>query len=67
MESSNRPSEGRDALDAEYAAALAEYREWDRRAVEAMSCDIATAAQASLERLRAIEARHARAVRGEPS
>jgi len=51
-------------LDAEYEAALTEYRTWDRRAAESQSCDIAVAAQRSLERLRQLEAeRHSGALR----
>jgi hypothetical protein len=46
--------------DLEYEAALAEYRRWDRRAAESQSCDIAVAAQRSLETLRALEARRER-------
>jgi hypothetical protein len=46
--------------DLEYEAALAEYRRWDRRAAESQSCDIAVAAQRSLERVRALEGRRAR-------
>lgn len=53
----NDATDRRAQLDAEYQVALAEYREWDRRAVEAMSCDIATAAQISLDRLRSLERR----------
>ena len=51
--------------DAEYEAAVAEWREWDRRATEAQSCEIAVAAQRSLERVRALEARRERRLRGE--
>jgi hypothetical protein len=65
MESTPDTPERRSKLDAEYEAALAEYREWDRRAVAAMSCDIATAAQISLDKLRAIEARRERASQAE--
>lgn len=47
----------RDDLDAAYASAVAEWQEWDRRAAEAQSCDIAIAAQRSLEAVRALERR----------
>jgi len=49
-----RPNPPTDA-DLEYEAALAEYRQWDRRAAESQSCDVAVAAQRSLEALRALE------------
>jgi hypothetical protein len=56
--SDDRPAD--DDLDVAYASALAEWREWDRRAVEAQSCDIAIAAQRSLEEMLRLEAQRAR-------
>ena len=58
--SDERTSEGKDLearYVAQYQAALAEWRVWDARAVEAMSCDVAVAAQRSLEELRGLEGR----------
>ena len=49
-----------EASDTRYEAALAEWREWDRRAVESQSCDVAVAALRSLEALRALERRRGR-------
>lgn len=46
----------RDDLEAAYASAVATWREWDRRTVEAQSCDVAVAAQRSLEVVRRLEA-----------
>jgi len=51
-----RPNEqGGADLERAYATALAEWRAWDHRASEAQRCDVAVAAQRSLEALRALE------------
>lgn len=56
--------EGLPGLEARYEAALVEWRAWDRRAVEAQSCDVAAAAQRSLDELRRLERRLARGLKG---
>jgi len=60
MATSTEPTRDGDGLDAAYAAAVVEWREWDRRAVEAQSCDVAIAAQRSLEVVRRLERRRER-------